>query len=702
MVVEDDPAIAQMVSLQLELSGYRTHVERDGLAALDGDPPRPAGRDPPRHRAAGPRRHPGLPPAAVRGRLDADPLRHRPRRRGRPRGRPRARRGRLRHQAVLAARGHRPHRQRAAPHPAPASAANRSASSSAATSGCVPDERRAYAGDDEIAFTATEFDLLAYLMGSPGRVYSREQLMRQRLGLRHGRGPAHRRRARRPGPREAREPRRHPHGPGRRVCGAAAGPRVRSAAPVRKRLRPTLAHADRPAGGLRRGPDLGGRHRHQRQPAPAGRRADRTGGPRRAGRPGRGDGPGGREPGSGPGAGPQGAAVDQRPDRGRAHPRERRAHPRRRPGRRAVAHRRPDAAPLRRASPSPCGCPRDDGILLVEARPTPAGGLVLAQRRGDALALGGQALQQLTISLVVTGLIAAALGLLVAWRLSRPLKRTAAAATAHGPGLARRRDPRGGSARGRRGGRVGEPAGRRAVPLRGPAARVPPLGVPRPAHAADRHHRVCRVAGRRGGPAGPAGRRRDGHRRRGQTPGAPGRRPAGPGPARRDRDADGLRAGRPARRRRRRRRDLAAPLCAGRRGLPRRGHGRRRIVVFADAQRLRQALDGLFENALRVTPQGAPIVVATRTEPGGVGGPRGAGRRPGARPTTTCRWPSSGRPSTSGTAACARSAPASAWPSSTASSTGWAARSRPGHAPEGGARFTIRMPLPLGPGRTEP
>src|SRR4029450_13644731 len=35
MVVEDDPAIAQMVSLQLELSGYRTHVERDGLAALE-------------------------------------------------------------------------------------------------------------------------------------------------------------------------------------------------------------------------------------------------------------------------------------------------------------------------------------------------------------------------------------------------------------------------------------------------------------------------------------------------------------------------------------------------------------------------------------------------------------------------------------------------------------------------------------------
>ena len=40
--------------------------------------------------------------------------------------------------------------------------------------------------------------------------------------------------------------------------------------------------------------------------------------------------------------------------------------------------------------------------------------------------------------------------------------------------------------------------------------------------------------------------------------------------------------------------------------------------MFGDAQRLRQALDGLLENALRVTPQGAPIVVAAHTEPGGV------------------------------------------------------------------------------------
>lgn len=73
---------------------------------------------------------------------------------------------------------------------------------------------------------------------------------------------------------------------------------------------------------------------------------------------------------------------------------------------------------------------RGENAVLVEARPTEAGGLVLAQRRRDAVALGGQALRQLTWSLVVTGLVAVVLGLLVAWRLSLPLRRTAEAASA--------------------------------------------------------------------------------------------------------------------------------------------------------------------------------------------------------------------------------------------------------------------------------
>ena len=39
------------------------------------------------------------------------------------------------------------------------------------------DQRRAWAGEREVALTSTEFDLLEYLMRSPARVFSREQLL---------------------------------------------------------------------------------------------------------------------------------------------------------------------------------------------------------------------------------------------------------------------------------------------------------------------------------------------------------------------------------------------------------------------------------------------------------------------------------------------------------------------------------------------
>jgi two-component system sensor histidine kinase BaeS len=42
------------------------------------------------------------------------------------------------------------------------------------------------------------------------------------------------------------------------------------------------------------------------------------------------------------------------------------------------------------------------------------------------------------------------------------------------------------------------------------------------------------------------------------------------------------------------------------------------LTAVTDPARLRQALDGLFDNALRVTPAGAPIVLSARAEPGGV------------------------------------------------------------------------------------
>jgi DNA-binding response OmpR family regulator len=45
-----------------------------------------------------------------------------------------------------------------------------------------PAGRRVHAGDREISLTATEFDLLAYLMRRPGRVFGREQLLSEVWG----------------------------------------------------------------------------------------------------------------------------------------------------------------------------------------------------------------------------------------------------------------------------------------------------------------------------------------------------------------------------------------------------------------------------------------------------------------------------------------------------------------------------------------
>ena len=179
MVVEDDPAIAQMVSLQLELSGYRTHVERDGLAALEairrvrpdvvlldiGLPGLDGIQVCRRLRAA----DDWTPILFVTARddevdrvvgleLGADDYVTKPFS---------PREGIARIGSVLRR------------------TQDRTEPVNELVCGGVrlrPDERRAYAGDDEINFTATEFDLLAYLMASPGRVYSREQLMRQVWG----------------------------------------------------------------------------------------------------------------------------------------------------------------------------------------------------------------------------------------------------------------------------------------------------------------------------------------------------------------------------------------------------------------------------------------------------------------------------------------------------------------------------------------
>jgi two-component system, OmpR family, sensor kinase len=68
--------------------------------------------------------------------------------------------------------------------------------------------------------------------------------------------------------------------------------------------------------------------------------------------------------------------------------------------------------------------------VIVAARHTSSGGVILVQRRADAVAFGEPAIRRLIIALIVAGAIAVVLGLVVAWRMSRPLRQTAAAAHA--------------------------------------------------------------------------------------------------------------------------------------------------------------------------------------------------------------------------------------------------------------------------------
>ncbi|MGV8850241.1 MAG: sensor histidine kinase [Propionibacteriaceae bacterium] len=70
-------------------------------------------------------------------------------------------------------------------------------------------------------------------------------------------------------------------------------------------------------------------------------------------------------------------------------------------------------------------------VVFVEARPTASGGLILAQRRVDASGrISAEVLPRWYLAVGGIALTAALLGLLVAWRVTRPLRRLADAATA--------------------------------------------------------------------------------------------------------------------------------------------------------------------------------------------------------------------------------------------------------------------------------
>jgi len=253
--------------------------------------------------------------------------------------------------------------------------------------------------------------------------------------------------------------------------------------------------------------------------------------------------------------------------------------------------------------------------VYVEARPTGTGGIVLVERRSDADALANTAVRRIVLALLVAAGIAALLGMLVAARLARPLRRTAVAAHA----LA---------------------AGRRDVT-------VPPEG---PTEVADVAEAINTLSAEL---AASEGRQRDfllsvSHDLR--TPltaisayaesladgVVPPSRAAETGTVmlaeakRLDRlvadlldlarlDASDFRLDVTTV-------DLTAlveaagtvwadrcraagvPFRTEAPGVP--------LWTATDPGRIRQAVDGLLENALRVTPAGAPIVLATRAEPG--------------------------------------------------------------------------------------
>jgi two-component system sensor histidine kinase BaeS len=68
--------------------------------------------------------------------------------------------------------------------------------------------------------------------------------------------------------------------------------------------------------------------------------------------------------------------------------------------------------------------------VLVEGRPTAVGGIALVQLRTDATAAGERAIRRILLGLLVGVAIAVLLGLVVAYRIARPLRRTALVAHA--------------------------------------------------------------------------------------------------------------------------------------------------------------------------------------------------------------------------------------------------------------------------------
>ncbi|GAA2747256.1 HAMP domain-containing sensor histidine kinase [Terrabacter aerolatus] len=72
----------------------------------------------------------------------------------------------------------------------------------------------------------------------------------------------------------------------------------------------------------------------------------------------------------------------------------------------------------------------DGTLVLIEGRPTDAGGIVLVQRRSDATADSDRLVRRVLLALLLAAVVAVVVSVAVARRLARPLRRTADAAHA--------------------------------------------------------------------------------------------------------------------------------------------------------------------------------------------------------------------------------------------------------------------------------
>jgi two-component system sensor histidine kinase BaeS len=336
----------------------------------------------------------------------------------------------------------------------------------------------------------------------------------------------------------------------------------------------------------------------------------------------------------------------------------------------------------------------DGHRVIIDARPVNGGGFVLVQRQSDALAGVGRAVRRILIALLVGAAVAVVAGVVFARRLARPLRRTAAAAHALAAG---RRDvavhPDGpaevadvadavnvlaanlGSAEARQRGFLMSVSHELRTPLTGLTGYAESLaeGVVPPGD-------VARVGAVMLGEAQRLDRLVADLLDLARLDAADFRLDLA--------DADLTSLMRAAS-------DVWSARCAAAGVMFRVELPPGALAAHVDPARLRQAIDGLLENALRVTPSGAPIVLAARGEPGplpAVVDVRDGG--PGLRDEDFAvafdraalyeryrgvRQVGSGL----GLAIVAGLV------------TRMGGTAEAGHAPEGGARFTLRLPPPI-------